>query len=166
MWQPDGAETTVRDIEVKFTEWDTELKNKGRSLDLGCVDYLCLLSPEKGMRGKEDVQNFTLIVKQARRMCLTFDGGRGLRVISPWQINRAGYNEAKKNSGKYDLPALAAAADCKKRRSHHQHECQSDSHTQSSFSFRPCLLWHTASTGFQTPLTGPASGVPMEQSAG
>lgn len=114
MWQPDGAETTVRDIEVKFTEWDTELKNKGRSLDLGCVDYLCLLSPEKGMRGKEDVQNFTLIVKQARRMCLTFDGGRGLRVISPWQINRAGYNEAKKNSGKYDLPALAAAAEAER----------------------------------------------------
>jgi len=114
MWQPEASETTVRDIEVKFTEWDNELKNKGRSLDLGCIDYLCLLSPERGTRSKDDVANYTMIVKQARRLCLGFNGGQGIRIISPWQINRNGYNEAKKNSGKYDLPALAAAAEAER----------------------------------------------------
>ena len=114
MWQPDMAETTVRDIEVKFEEIENDLRNRGRTLDIGCVDYLCLLSPERGQRNRDEIANYTTIVKQARRLTLTFNGGQGLRLISPWQVNRKGYEEAKKAGGRYDLPALAAAAEAER----------------------------------------------------
>lgn len=114
MWQPDSAETTVKDIEVKFEEYHNDLKNRGRELDMGCIDYLCLLVPEKNSRGMDEFAKYTAIMKQARNLSLRFCNGMGLRVVSPWQVSRKGYEEAKKNNGRYDLPALANAAEAER----------------------------------------------------
>lgn len=109
IWQPDAASTTIEDIGAKFLEFDNDLRNEGRSLDMGCIDYLTLLSPSPGKKNKDDNEALNEIIKQTKRLCLTFNNGQGLRIISPFQNNRKGYEEALKNDGIYQLTALSNA---------------------------------------------------------
>ena len=109
IWQPDSSETTIQDIGTKFIEFDTELRNEGRQLEFGCIDYLTLLSPERGKRHKDPNEALNEVIKQTKRLCLTFNNGQGLRIISPFQTNRHGYESAKNDKGKYDLTALSNA---------------------------------------------------------
>ena len=42
-------------------------------------------------------------------MCLTFNNGKGIRLLSPFQANRKGWEEAKAHDGVYNLTALSNA---------------------------------------------------------
>lgn len=109
IWQPDASATTIEDIGAKFMEFDNDLKNEGRSLDLGCIDYLTLLAPSHNSKKMDPNEALNECIKQTKRLCLTFNNGQGLRIISPFQTNRKGYEEAIKNSGIYQLTALSNA---------------------------------------------------------
>lgn len=109
IWQPDASATTIEDIGAKFLEFDNDLRNEGRTLEMGCIDYLTLLSPSPGKKNKDDNEALNEIIKQTKRLCLTFNNGQGLRIISPFQNNRRGYEEALKNDGQYQLTALSNA---------------------------------------------------------
>ena len=77
-------------------------------VDVLWVDYLTRLTPEPkyiklGMR-PVDARNEMLA--DAKRFAMTFDNGEGLAVCSPFQVNREGLREAKKNEGKLSAAHL------------------------------------------------------------
>jgi hypothetical protein len=109
IWQPDASATSIDDINAKFLEFDNDLKNEARALELGCIDYLTLLAPPASAKRMDPNEALNECIKQTKRLCLTFNNGQGLRIISPFQTNRKGYEEALKNSGIYQLMALSNA---------------------------------------------------------
>lgn len=80
-------------------------------IDLVVIDYLALMASER--RRQDQRQEMSDIMKSAKQMAATFDDGAGVPVISPWQVNRASYEEALK-SGFYTLKALSDTAEAEK----------------------------------------------------
>lgn len=78
------------------------------NIDLVVIDYLPLLRSEtRRQSGRED---YNEILRDAKQLATTFDNGRGLPVISPWQVSRTSWEEALK-SGYYTLKALAETSE-------------------------------------------------------
>lgn len=107
--QPERPLTTVADIEFLAMQWQQELRSSGRDLELLIIDYISLLGLPKEERSRDQNENLNTIVKQLKSLCLTFNNGKGIRMISPWQSNRKGWEEAKSNDGVYYLTALSNA---------------------------------------------------------
>ena len=114
VWQPSGAKTTLTDVEIKMREVNSDYAQVGRKLDFAVVDYLALLDVEKEYRSRDKTENLTYILQGSKRICLTFNNGQGMRMLSPWQINRQGYSDALKNGGLYEGFHLANAAECER----------------------------------------------------
>jgi replicative DNA helicase len=110
--QPSSSKTTLEDIRAR-----AEVVNRRNPLDVLFVDYLQLVSTDKG-KGQDKRQLVNDNIAAAKQMALNFDRGNSILVVSPHQINRAGVQEAQKNGGVYDLSALAdnneaeRSADC------------------------------------------------------
>lgn len=109
LWQPPKAQTTVADIEFKLMQIQQELKTKGQDLEFVVIDYISLLGMPIEERSRDANENLNNIIKQLKRLCLTFNNGKGLRIVSPFQANRKGWEEAKANDGVYHLTALSNA---------------------------------------------------------
>jgi hypothetical protein len=63
-----------------------------------CIDYLQLIDPPND--GDADQRSrFTSMVKDVRQFQMTFDGGRGICLISPVQGNEAGHDRAMEEEG-------------------------------------------------------------------
>lgn len=76
--------------------------------DLVIIDYLALLRPEQARKDRrEDLSGILMDAKEASR---TFADGAGVPLISPWQVNRDGWKQAKERK-EYDLAALAESAE-------------------------------------------------------
>jgi hypothetical protein len=73
--------------------------------DLVIFDYLQLLDPER--RSKDNRLNETMAgsLKGARSWARSFRRGRGVPLISPWQVNKEGIN-GMKGSGEFKLEDL------------------------------------------------------------
>jgi len=109
LWQPPKSQTTVADVEFKLMQIQQEYKSTGRDLELVVIDYISLLGLPVEERTRDTNENLNIIIKQLKRLCLTFNNGKGLRIISPFQANRKGWEEAKANDGVYHLTALSNA---------------------------------------------------------
>jgi len=111
VWQPDKATTTVSDIELKLRQYQYELQTdgSGEDLDFVIIDYISLLGVDKFEKNNDYNQNLNTIIKRLKRLCLTFNSGKGIRMLSPFQVNREGYRKAKENDGVYDATALSNA---------------------------------------------------------
>jgi len=96
-------------LENEAYDFNAELKEKGKALDFLVVDYVGLMVPDKGSNYKDFNIDLNVIIKKLKNLALTFDSGRMLRVISPFQVNRDGYKDAIKNDGVYKLTALSNA---------------------------------------------------------
>jgi hypothetical protein len=107
--QPQQAKPTVADIEFKLMQVQQELKSSGQNLEFVVIDYISLLGLPVEERTKDTNENQNEIIKQLKRLCLTFNNGKGLRMVSPFQANRRGWEEAKANDGVYYLTALSNA---------------------------------------------------------
>jgi len=83
-------------------------------IDLLGIDYLALVNPTSGGQSMRESAIANLTMREAKQMAMTFRGGRGVAVVSPFQSNRKGYQEAIKASGRYELPALAWAPEAEK----------------------------------------------------
>jgi hypothetical protein len=79
--------------------------------DLAIIDYLALLRPERAARERRD--DLTLLLQDAKQLAVTFGEGRGLPVVSPWQISRAGRKEAIAR-GHYNMSDLAETAEAER----------------------------------------------------
>lgn len=109
IWQPEKTVTTVEDIDFKFRQIQHEFQSDDRNLEFGVVDYVSLLGVDRGSRTSDHNQNLNNIIKQLKRTCLTFNNGKGVRMLSPFQMNREGFKEAKANDGVYFSTALSNA---------------------------------------------------------
>jgi replicative DNA helicase len=109
LWQPPKAQITIADIEFKLMQIQQEYKSTGRDLEFVVIDYISLLGLPPEERTRDTNENQNTIIKQLKRLCLTFNNGKGLRIISPFQANRKGWEEAKANDGVYQLTALSNA---------------------------------------------------------
>jgi len=107
--QPDQAVTSVSDIELKLNGCQQELYASGRSLEFVVIDYISLLGGDDKTKSGDYNQTLNNIIKALKRLCLTFNNGKGIRMLSPFQVNRAGWREAKENEGHYNLTALSNA---------------------------------------------------------
>lgn len=107
VWQPEKTVITLSDIEIKFREFQQDCQVTGRDLEFGVIDYISLLGADTWEKAKDGNETTNNIVKNLKRLCLTFNDGKGIRILSPHQANRDGYREAKGNDGKYDLTALS-----------------------------------------------------------
>lgn len=102
MQVPRGASLSV--IEAKTTHINASQFH----VDLVVIDYLGLLHPGRARESERvELKN---ILKEAKQFATTFDDGRGVPVVSPWQTNREGQANASK-AGAYSQAALAETAE-------------------------------------------------------
>lgn len=93
---PRGATLDFIEARVKrqHARWD---------VDLIVIDYLALLHSER--RRYESREELVDIVKGAKLLAMTFDSGRGVPVVSPWQMSQSSYDKARER-GTYTLANL------------------------------------------------------------
>lgn len=89
----------------------THLNASQFRVDLGVIDYLALLRP--GVKRGTEREEFSYIMREAKAFAATFDDGRGLPVISPWQTSRSGQSAATK-TGSYSTSALSDTSEAEK----------------------------------------------------
>lgn len=112
IYQPDKTNTSVKDIELKCLEINSELKTSGRILDFLVVDYIRLLSPDE--KSRDDRVDLNNIIKSLKKLCISFNHGQGIRCLSPHQMKRQGFERALSNGGIYLLTDLSDTSEIEK----------------------------------------------------
>lgn len=92
----DNVEAIMNSVQKKF------------DIDLVVCDYLALLRPT-GSRNT-DRESLSGIIKNAKQIATSFNKGRGVAFISPWQVSRAAWEDAT-TIGRYTSKALAETAE-------------------------------------------------------
>lgn len=115
IWQPPTSVVTTADIEMRMNTWNQELQvdNKGE-LELVVLDYISLMGATKSERTDSHYTTLNNIIKNLKRTCNSFNNGKGIRIVSPFQMNRTGYKEALANEGHYYLYSLSEANEAEK----------------------------------------------------
>jgi len=108
IFQPDEHLTPSR-FEMELYNYKAELEEKGKTLDFVVLDYVGLMIQDKNERYGDFNIDLNNIIKRLKNIGINFDNGRGVRVITPFQVNREGWKEAVKNDGVYKLTALSNA---------------------------------------------------------
>ena len=108
IYQPTETLTPSR-LDMELFDRQAELAEEGKKLDFLIVDYVGLMTQDKGDRYGDFNADLNNIIKKLKNVTINFDNGRGLRVITPFQVNREGWKEATKNDGVYKLTALSNA---------------------------------------------------------
>lgn len=96
-------------FEMEVYDKKALLAESNRTLDFAVIDYIGLMAQDKGEGYGDFNIDLNNIIKRLKSLSLTFDNGRGLIVISPFQVNREGWKDASKNDGVYKLTALSNA---------------------------------------------------------
>lgn len=73
-------------------------------IDLVVWDYLALMT--SSARRNTDREILGGIIKEAKQVATTFADGRGVPILSPWQVNRQSHEKAE-NLGMYNMSALS-----------------------------------------------------------
>jgi replicative DNA helicase len=81
--------------------------------DLVEIDYLALMRPEALGHRRERREELTLLLQDAKQLSVTFKDGRGVPVISPWQVSRTGRREVS-DRGYYLMSDLAETAEAER----------------------------------------------------
>lgn len=79
-------------------------------IDLVICDYLALLRADGALKTSGMREKLSAIIKEAKRMAVTFNGGAGVPFVSPWQVNRASRDIALEQDH-YTSSALAETAE-------------------------------------------------------
>lgn len=96
-------------LEMEIYDREAELAEKGKTLDFVIVDYVGLMIQDRDKSYGDFNVDLNNILKRLKNIAMTFKEGRGLRMITPFQVNREGWKEAVKNDGVYKLTALSNA---------------------------------------------------------
>jgi len=99
---PDEIDVTIE--EVKAT---AEVRHHENKLAMLVLDHGGLIKPR--VRNKDYVIEFNSVVRDAKKLALSFNKGEKIFVLLLAQINRDGYDTAVKNAGRYQLRALGYA---------------------------------------------------------
>lgn len=107
--QASGTDMTPSRLELELDNYRAELAEKGLDLDFLIIDYVGLMAQDKEMRYGDFNIDLNNIIKRLKMLTLSFCDGRGLRIITPFQINREGFKDASKNDGRFKLLHLSNA---------------------------------------------------------
>lgn len=99
-------EASVTTIEHRLYRLQRQFK-----IDLVIVDYLAQFRSVDRIDGYRE--RLTDILKEAKRMAVTFNNGEGVPLVSPWQINRQWYDLAQ-TSGMYTKQSLAETSEAER----------------------------------------------------
>jgi replicative DNA helicase len=80
-------------------------------IDLVAVDYLQLYRSLKSRQSERE--EFNELLRDAKVWCSTFDKGRGVPFITPWQMRQEEWKNAVKSNG-YTLASLADTSESEK----------------------------------------------------
>lgn len=94
---------TLADVEAQLYRIQRDF-----NIDLVVFDYLALLRSER-RRGTER-EELAAIIKEAKQLSTTFDSGRGIPFVSPWQVTRAARDLAER-VGAYSMQSLAETSE-------------------------------------------------------
>lgn len=103
---PRGA--TIASCEQRLYAIQRKFHRSGASVDVVYFDYLALLSASA--RRLSDRESLASIIKEAKQVATSFDGGRGVPFVTPWQMNRTAKDYADMN-GYYTTQHLAETAE-------------------------------------------------------
>lgn len=94
---------TIGTSEAKVNRFQREF-----NVDLLVIDSINLLKPDRrfGTTREELAES----LKEVKQFATTFDDGRGIPIVSPWQTNRQSWKEAQ-DAGYYNSSALAETAE-------------------------------------------------------
>jgi len=108
IYQPSEPLTPSR-FEMEMYNYKADLESRGKSLDFVVIDYVGLMVQDKEHRYGDYNTDLNSIIKRLKGLTINFNDGRGMRIITPFQINREGWKEACKNDGVYKLTSLSSA---------------------------------------------------------
>lgn len=98
---PRGA--TISTCEGKLLRYQRDFQ-----VDLAIVDYLALLKPDRRFSSRRE--ELAATIQEAKQLATTFDDGRGIPLVSPWQTSRDSWKEAQQ-VGYYNSSALAETSE-------------------------------------------------------
>lgn len=100
--------------EVSIAKIRREAETMNQQMDLGflVIDHGLLVKDDGGHREYNTQVN--AVVRDAKRLALHFNNGKGIPVLLLFQINRQGKMAAEKAAGEYTAAALAQANECEK----------------------------------------------------
>jgi replicative DNA helicase len=81
--------------------------------DLVEIDYLALLRAEHTGRARERRDDLTMLLQDAKQLSVDFHDGRGVPVVTPWQVSRTGRKEVS-DRGYYTMSDLAETAEAER----------------------------------------------------
>ena len=102
---PDKDEMTVNDLRSR-----AEMLHRKKPVDLLIVDHALLMSPRR--RTKTTTEDLNQVLRDLKKMAMSFDRGAGVPVMCLFQISREGFKHAEKAGGIYNLTHLSYANEC------------------------------------------------------
>lgn len=100
---PDKDEFTVTDLRAKAEL----LYSKNPAIRMITVDHAGLMQSRNKHKGTTERLNEVL--RDLKKMAMSFNRGMGIAVIALFQISREGFKAAEKNGGRYNLTHLSYA---------------------------------------------------------
>lgn len=86
--------------------------NRNNPIDLIIIDSINLLRASRRYDSKREMLEDLL--QDFKRFASAFDGGRGVAIVSPWQMSRPAWREAVETGGVYTLASLADTSEAEK----------------------------------------------------
>lgn len=86
--------------------------NNAFPVDVVIIDSLDLLSPE--VRRNSNREELNDILASAKLLATSFDNGRGIRLVSPWQTSREAWKKAM-DEGRYDKSSMAETSEAERK---------------------------------------------------
>lgn len=86
--------------------------NRNTPIDLVLIDSINLLRSSRRYDSKREMLEDLL--QGFKRFASSFDNGRGVAVVSPWQMSRPAWKEASEAGGIYTLASLADTSEAEK----------------------------------------------------
>lgn len=81
------------------------------NIDLALMDYLALLKSDR--KRTSEREEMSEVIKDAKVFATSFNNGKGVPLITPWQIRRESYQDAQR-TGAYGLSSLSDTAEIEK----------------------------------------------------
>jgi replicative DNA helicase len=97
-----------RNATMSFCEGKLLRYGQEFQVDLGIIDYLALLKPDRRFSSRRE--ELAATIQEAKQMATTIYDGRGIPLVSPWQVSRDAWKEAQQ-AGYYNSSALAETAE-------------------------------------------------------
>lgn len=86
--------------------------NRKQQIDLILIDSINLLRAGRRYDSKREMLEDLL--QGFKRFASSFDNGRGVGIVSPWQMSRSAWSQAQEQGGTYTLASLADTSEAEK----------------------------------------------------